>query len=166
MSEISVKYVFQFIVLILLQVMILDNILFLGYINPYIYIMFIILLPFTIKRTFLIVLSFLLGLTIDLFNDTGGIHAASSLSIAYLRPIIVRLSFGINYDLNTLKLSSAKTSAQLLFILLMVFIHHLIMFSLEYFSINYSLEILTNTLYSGIFSCLLIYILLKLTSST
>ncbi len=166
MSELKVKYLFQFIVLILAQVMILDNILFLGYINPYLYIIFIILLPFKIKRLSIILLSFFLGLTVDFFNDTGGIHAAACLCIAYLRPVFIRLSFGINYDLNTLKLNSAKLGAQLIFIFLMVFTHHLLMFSLEYFNINYSLEILTNTLYSGIFSSILIYLIIMLKSKS
>lgn len=166
MSELKVKYLFQFIVLILAQVMILDNILFLGYINPYLYIIFIILLPFKIKRLSLLLLSFFLGLTVDFFNDTGGIHAAACLCIAYLRPVFIRLSFGINYDLNTLKLNSAKLGAQLIFIFLMVFTHHLLMFSLEYFNINYSLEILTNTLYSGIFSSILIYLIIMLKSKS
>jgi hypothetical protein len=166
MNELRVINIFQFIVLVLVQVLILDNILFLGYINPYIYIAFIILLPLKINRIYLLLLSFFLGLSIDFFSNTGGLHAASSLCIAYFRPIFVRLSFGINYDLNTIKLSSAKLRAQFLFIFFMVFIHHLIMFSLEYFSIKYSLEILTNTLYSGIFNFVLIYLVIMLTRKT
>lgn len=164
MNKSNIKHLFQFIILVLIQVFILDNINFLGYINPYLYIIFIILLPVKINRIYLILLSFFLGLCIDFFNDTGGIHAASSIAIAYLRPIFYRLSFGINYDLSTLKIYLANIGAQIRFILLMVFTHHLVMFSLEYFSINYWQEILTNTLYSGIFSCLLIYILIIFTS--
>ena len=163
MSKLNARHVLQFVILILIQGLILDHIHFLGYINPYLYIIFIILLPLKTNRIYLLLLSFFLGLGIDLFNDTGGIHAASSLCIAYLRPIFVRLSFGINYDLNTIKLSSAKLRAQLLFIFFMVFTHHLIMFSLEYFNINYSPEILKNTLYSGIFSSLIIYLIILLT---
>jgi len=166
MSKLNVKYFFEFVALILLQVLILDNILFLGYIYSYIYVMFIILLPFKINKLPLLLFSFFLGLSVDFFNDTGGIHAAACLCIAYLRPLFIRLSFGINYDLNTLKLSSAKVRAQLLFTIVMVFTHHLIMFSLEYFSIKYSLEILTNTLYSAIFSSLLIYMIILLRSKS
>jgi rod shape-determining protein MreD len=163
MSKFKLKFVFQLVALALLQVLILDHIKFLGYINPYLYVAFIIILPLRLNKVYVLLLSFVLGLSIDFFNDTGGIHAASSLCVAYLRPLIVRLSFGINYDLNTVKLSSAKLKAQVLFIFFMVFAHHLIMFSLSYFSINYSLEILKNTLYSGIFSSLLIFIILIIT---
>jgi rod shape-determining protein MreD len=163
MSEFKVKYFFQFVVLILLQVLILDHVHFLGYINPYLYVAFIIFLPLKTNSVYVLILSFILGLSIDIFKDTGGVHAGASVVIAYLRPLIVRSTFGINYDLNTVKLNSAKLNTQILFILIMVFLHHLIMFSLSYFSINYGVEILKNTLYSGIFSSLIIFIMLMLT---
>jgi rod shape-determining protein MreD len=163
MNEFKLKYLFQFIILILLQVLILNHINFQGYINPYLYLAFIIFLPLRLKTQYVLIFSFLLGLSIDIFGNTGGVHAGASVAIAYLRNFIVRLSFGINYDLNTIKLQSAKLNTQLSFILIMVLTHHLIMFSLSYFSINYSIEILKNTIYSGIFSSLLIFMILVLT---
>jgi len=60
----------RFIVLILVQVLVLNSIEFLGYINPYIYILFIILFPINNNRPLFIFLGFLLGLTIDLFLMT------------------------------------------------------------------------------------------------
>lgn len=162
MSDFNLKYIIQFIVLILIQVLILDHILFLGYINPYLYILFVLGLPINLNRTYVLLLGFALGLCIDLFNDTGGVHAASTLTIAYLRPFILRLSFGISYDYNTLNLNKTDFKEQFLYVVIMVFIHHLLMFSLEYFSINYTIEILKNTLLSGIFSSLLIFTTLRL----
>jgi rod shape-determining protein MreD len=163
MNDFKIKYLLQFIGVILIQTLILDHVYFQGYINPYFYVFFIIILPLKLNRNYLLIISFLLGLCIDIFNDSGGVHAGSSVAIAYLRSYIVRFSFGINYDLDTLKLNSAKLNNQLTFILIMVFLHHFIMFSLSYFSINYSVEILKNTLYSGILSSLLIFIVLILT---
>ena len=83
----------RFIILILLQVLVLNNINFLGYINPYIYILFIILYPIKNNRLLFIFLSFLLGLTVDLFLDSGGVHAAACVTIAYIRPILLKFSF-------------------------------------------------------------------------
>lgn len=162
MSENKLKYFVQFVVLVLVQVLVLDHVYFQGYINPYLYIAFIVFLPLRLKSEYVLILSFLLGLCIDVFNDTGGVHAGASVALAYLRPLIMRLSFGINYDLNTIKLKSAKRNTQISFILVMVFVHHFIMFFLAYFSINYSLEILKNTLFSSIFSSLLIFMMLIL----
>lgn len=157
-----IKPIFQFVLLVLIQVLILDHVLFLGYINPYLYLFFIIFLPTNTNRVYTLILGFLLGLSVDLFNDTGGIHAASTLFIAYLRPVILKLSFGLSYDYNTLKLKTADFKEQFLYVLSMVFIHHLMMFSLEYFSTNYMVEILKNAFFSGIFSILIIFIVLKL----
>ncbi|NBC56660.1 MAG: rod shape-determining protein MreD [Bacteroidetes bacterium] len=162
MSNFNLKYILQFMVLILIQVLILDHILFLGYINPYLYILFILALPINLNRVYILLLGFALGLCIDLFNNTGGVHAASTLFIAYFRPFILRLSFGISYDYNTLKLHKTDFKEQFLYVVIMVFIHHLLMFSLEYFSINYTVEILKNTLLSGIFSSILIFTTLRL----
>lgn len=164
MNSFGLKHILQFIILVLIQVLVLDHILFLGYINPYIYILFIITLPTNLNRIYTLLLGFGLGLCIDMFNDSGGVHAASTLAIAYLRPVVLRLSFGLNFDYNTIKLNKADFKEQFFYILLMVLIHHLIMFSLEYFSINYTVQILYNTLYSGIFSCILLLIILRLTN--
>lgn len=158
-----IKPIFRFVILVFIQVLVLDHVLFLGYINPYIYILFIIYLPINTNRINTLIIAFLLGLCIDIFNDTGGIHAASTLFIAYIRPIILRLSFGLSYDYNTLKLKKADFKEQFFYVILMVFIHHVLMFSLEYFSINYWVEILKNTLFSAIFSSIVIFIVLRLT---
>jgi len=162
MSNFGLKYFLRFVFLVLLQVLVLDHVMFLGYINPYVYIFFIITLPINFNRVYLLLIAFGLGLSIDFFNDTGGVHAASSLLIAYLRPIILRLIFGLSYDYKSINLIQADFTKQFSYISLMVLIHHLVMFSLEYFSINYVFEILKNTLLSGIFSSILILIGLRL----
>ena len=83
------KYSFLFIALILIQIIVLNNILFLGYINPFLYILFIMVFPFRRDRGLILILSFILGLTIDFFSDSGGINAAATLAIAYIRlPLI------------------------------------------------------------------------------
>ncbi|MGX1024535.1 rod shape-determining protein MreD [Flavobacterium sp. CS20] len=162
MNSFNIKYIIQFILLVLVQVLVLDYVLLSGYINPYIYMMFILMLPFDINRLYLLLIAFVLGITIDLFNDTGGVHAGSTLIIAYLRPVILRLSFGLSYDYNSVNLKKADFSKQIIYVVLMVLIHHFLMFSLEYFSINYALDILKNTIYSSIFSSILIIIILRL----
>lgn len=163
MNSLNLKYIFNFVVLVLLQGLILDHIYFLGYINPYLYIAFIIFLPFRLKPQYVIILGFIAGLCIDMFNNTGGVHAGASVAVAYLRMFLARITLGINYDLNTVKLGSVKLTSQISYVVSMVLVHHLIMFSLSYFSINYSLEILKNTIFSGIFSSILVFMILILT---
>lgn len=154
-SEI-ITTIFRFIGLVLLQVLVLNNINLFGYINPYAYVVFIVLFPFTGNKTLLIFLGFLIGLTIDMFSDTGGIHAAASVFIAYLRPSLLKFSFGVSYEYNTAKLNKAPINESITYLTLFVIIHHLILFSLEIFNVSHILVILKSTLFSSILSILII----------
>jgi len=145
----------RFIVLVLAQVLVLNHVNFLGYINPYLYPLFILVYPLTGNKSFLIFLSFILGLTIDMFGDSGGVHAAASVFIAWIRPVVLKYSFGVSYQLNTLKISTAPFPKQLVYIISMVLFHHLVLFSMEIFNVNHILLILKSTLFSGIFSVVL-----------
>lgn len=145
----------RFLILVLLQVLVLNHINFAGYINPYLYPLFILAFPLTGNKSLLIFLSFVLGLTIDMFGDSGGIHAAACVFIAWLRPIALKYSFGVSYELNTLKISAAPIAKQLVYVVTMVLLHHIMLFSMEIFNTNQILLILKSTLFSGIFSVIL-----------
>jgi len=146
----------RFIALVLIQVLILSEINFLGYIDPYLYLIYIILFPITGNRILLILSAFFLGLTIDMFENSGGVHAASSVFIAWIRPIVLKFSFGVSYQLNSLKVNSAPLKQQILYVSIMILFHHLLLFSLEVFSTNHILLILKFTLLSSILSIVLI----------
>ncbi len=146
----------KFIILAMVQVLLLNQINFLGYINPFVYILFILIFPFGGNKSVLILLSFLLGLTIDIFGDSGGVQAAACVVIAYLRPAILKFSFGVSYEYNTIKINNVDFTKRLIYVSIMVFLHHLILFSMEIFNINHIMLILKSTLFSGIFSIILI----------
>lgn len=146
----------RFIVLVFVQVLILNNINLFGYINPYLYIYFILMYPLDENKGLLIFLGFLLGLSIDIFEDSGGVHAAACTFIAYIRPVVLKYSFGVSFEYNSIKIDKADFSEKLTYITSLVFMHHFVMFSLEIFSINHILLLLKSTLFSGIFSIILI----------
>lgn len=145
----------RFVLLAGLQVSILNHINFLGYLNPYGYILFILLFPIKNNRTLFIFLSFLLGLTIDIFSDSGGIHAAACVSIAYVRPIILKFSFGTVYEYQTIKFDTVEFSSKFIYIIIMTVIHHFILFSLEIFNISKVILTFQKTLFSSIFTIIL-----------
>ncbi|WP_461532429.1 rod shape-determining protein MreD [Sinomicrobium sp.] len=136
-----------------------------GFISPYIYILFILLYPLKDEnRAVFLLLSFLIGLSVDIFSDSGGIHAAASLCIAYIRPVVLRFSFGSAYEYQTLKIRNTDLGQRAVYIGIVVLTHHLILFSLEIFSFTHLLLILEKTLLSGVFTLLLCLLLIPLFS--
>ena len=130
MNSTSTQNIVRFIALVLLQVIVLNNINFLGYINPYVYILFILLYPIDNNRLLFIFLGFLLGLTVDMFSDSGGVHAAATVVIAYVRPIILKSTFGMMYEHQTVKISNSELGQRITYIALVAFVHHLVLFVL------------------------------------
>ncbi|WP_411767870.1 rod shape-determining protein MreD [Winogradskyella sp. A3E31] len=154
--------VIRFILLVLAQVLICNNINFMGYINPYIYILFILLFPVKDSRLQVIFLSFLIGTTIDMFSDSGGVHAAASVVIAYARPLFLKFSFGTLYEYQTIKFSHTDLGNLTIYVATMTLLHHLVLFSLEIFNISNILQILQQTLFSGIFTLIICVLLIVL----
>lgn len=150
--------------LLLVQVAICNNINFLGYINPYIYIIFIFLFPVRDNRLVLLLVSFILGMLVDLFSDSGGVHAAASVCLAYSRPILLKTSFGMLYEHQTIKFSNTEIGSLFTYIIIGTVLHHFILFSLEIFNISKILLILKKTLFSSIFTILLSVLIIILFS--
>lgn len=152
----------RFVILLLVQVILCSNVNFLGYINPYIYIIFIFLFPIRETRIILLLSSFLLGMLVDMFLDSGGVHAAAAVFLAYARPILLKTSFGMLYEHQSIKFSNTELGSLITYVTFGTLIHHVILFSLEIFNISSLFLILKKTLFSSIFTiilCILIIIL-------
>ena len=130
MSSAVIVNIIRFILLILAQVAIFNKINFLGFINPYPYILFIILYPVNGNKNGLLLASFLLGITMDMFSNSGGVHAAACVTLAYLRPSFFKFSFGLSYEYQTVKINERLTPERFSFILISVLTHHIILFLL------------------------------------
>ena len=156
--------IFRFILLLAVQIIIFDNMTFLGYIMPLPYILFIILYPVNSNKPSLLISSFLLGLTMDFFSNSGGIHATACLILAFYRPYLFKFAFGVSYEYQTIKLNESLTPERFSFILLAVVMHHFTLFILEAFQVSFIWDILIRTLLSTVFtiiSCIIIIYLIK-----
>ncbi len=156
--------IFRFILLLLVQIIIFNNMNFLGYISPFPYVLFIILYPVNGNKYGLLLASFLLGITLDIFSNSGGIHAAASIVLAYYRPYIFKFSFGVSYEYQTVKLNDVLTPERFSFILISVLIHHIILFILETFQISFFWDTLVRIILSTVFTiiiCIIIIYLIK-----
>src|ERR1700733_9868513 len=86
------KNTIRFILFILVQVFVLQKIPPLHqFVVPYLYFLFILWLPYRISRFWLMVVAFMLGLTLDYFLKTPGLHAAPCVLIAYIRPFLINI---------------------------------------------------------------------------
>ena len=93
MNNLYLKNIFRFFLLILLQVLVFDNMHINGYINPYLYVLFILLIPFETPQWLLLLTAFALGFGVDLFSDTMGMHTAACVFMAFCRPGVLRMVF-------------------------------------------------------------------------
>jgi len=159
MNRENINIAILFIGLILLQLIVLNNINFLGYINPFLYILFIFLYPLKKIDFSLILLSFFLGLFIDIFSNSGGINAAATLFIAFIRiPVLQSVIGNREIDFNSVSIKKLPFYKLLYYITILTFIHHLIVFGLEYFKWNNFKIILIKTVLTSIFTIILILI--------
>jgi len=164
MSSVVFLNSIRFIIVVLVQVLICNHIDFMGYINPMVYIYFIILFPFNSNRSLFLVTSFLLGLSVDMFSDSGGANAAACVIIAYIRPFVLRFAFGVSYEHQSIKLENTAFGQRMIYLLILTFTHHFFMFLLEIFNISSILLVLRNTLFFGIFTIIIITLSITLFS--
>lgn len=150
----------RFVLLLAAQILIFNNINFLGYINPYPYMLFIILYPVNGNKYGLLMASFFLGIIMDMFCNSGGVHAAACVALAYYRPYIFKFSFGLSYEYQTVKLNDVLTPERFSFILIAVVIHHFALFLLEVFHLTFIWEILLKTVLSTVFTILICIIII------
>ncbi len=135
MIRIVGRNIIRFLVLVLLQVLVLDNVMLGGFLNPYIYILFILLMPFETPRWLLLVSGFLLGLSIDLFSNTLGLHASATVVIAFIRPWVLSIFAPRDgYEPDTFpRIHYYGFNWFLRYTLVLVFVHHLFLFYIEVF---------------------------------
>ncbi len=154
------KYTLIFVVVVLLQVLVLNHILILRMISPFFYLIFLLLLPFDTPRAMLILLGFLLGLSIDAFTNTLGVHAAVCVLIGFIRPgVLNKISTRETRESVTApRISTMSLNWFISYAAIFVTIHHLLLFMLEAFTFQGFLFTLIRAFFSGILSVTLIVI--------
>lgn len=165
-TYIPIKYITRFVLLIAVQILVLNHLLIGGYVNPYIYVIFILLLPFEIKGWILLLSSFLLGFTIDMFSNSPGMHTSACLFMAFTRPwIISMISPKTNYEPDTEpRINNMGALWIAVYSSILVFLHHFILFFLEVFRFEEIFDILLRTIISTIASVFIIMLVHFLTN--
>jgi hypothetical protein len=146
---------FRFVLLVLAQVLIFNNLSFMGSINPFVYVIFFYWYPIKSNRTFFMLISFLLGFIIDIFSDTMALHSIASLTVAYARPVVMRFCFGVNYEFQNFSFKNTTKVQRVAFLALLILIHQVVFFSLEILSFTHILLILKKVFGTGIVTLVL-----------
>lgn len=164
MNSSLLKNIARFVFLVLIQVMVFNNMNLSGYINPSVYLMFILLLPVHINKSALLLLAFLLGITIDFFSNTMGLHAAATVFMAFARPGTINLFFK-NLEFigkENPGLNKTGLGGFVRYTLALVLVHHTALFILEIFSFHDFLYTAYRILLSSLVSTFVIVILAML----
>ncbi len=151
------KYGVMFVVLVLAQVLLFNQVHFRGFLTPFIYILFIMLLPVSTPRYLLLIFGFLTGLSVDVFSNSLGMHAAATTFLAFIRPWVIRAIS--NRDEDRLEYPGLKQNTFTWFLyytIFMVFSHHLVLFYLEFFTFTNFLVTLFRVFLSSLFSVIII----------
>jgi len=162
MNSALILNIIRFILLLAVQIVIFNNIDLFGYINPYPYILFILLYPVNSNRAGLLIASFLLGLTVDFFANSGGVHAAACLVLAYVRPAFFKFAFGLSYEYQTIKINDRLSPERFTFILISILTHHLVLFLLEFFKFTFIFDALLRTIVTAVFTLVVTIIFIYL----
>lgn len=160
MSKIIIINIMRFIVLVFIQVFLLKNISVYNLSTPFPYILFILLLPFETPNLLLFVLAFIMGLTVDSFYDTPGLHAASCVLLALVRILFISITVqkdGFDNEPEpTLSIMGFRWFFT--YALILTLFHHFFLFNLEAFSFSELQYTLSRFLLSSIFTVFLILI--------
>ncbi len=159
------KYIFNFFFFVLLQVFILNKIELSGQLNPFLYIIFIITLPFETPGWLLLVLGAVTGLTVDMFLNTAGMHMAATVLLAYVRPYVLRgIAPRDNYEPGTLPIPSHYGFGWFLkYTFILTLIHHLLFFITDSFGNKGFITTLSTTVLSSVFTVVIILITMLFT---
>lgn len=85
MNRETITMIILFPALLLLQVLVCNHIMLFNVAVPFIFIYFILRLPIGMSKNLLFTLAFLLGFLVDVFSDTPGVNALSSVILAAVK---------------------------------------------------------------------------------
>ena len=162
MNQENLKLLASFVIIIILQVGVFNNMNLYEIINPSLYLIIFILYRTTFDKTSLILLGFVTGVIIDLTAQTYGCHTIATITICFSRGLLENYFFGVNSNLPKAMISGTRLGNRLFFFLSIIFIHQLIYFSLIFLSFSFINTIIFYTLLNSIITFIVIWATTKI----
>lgn len=159
-SKLVLVNIVRWFILLLIQILLLRNLSFYNIATPFVYILFLLLLPFGIPNLLLYLIAFITGLTLDAFYDTLGVHTAACVALAFVRILFISVTINRDgFDEPEPTLGNMGIKWFIIYALLCTFAHHLALFFLETFRLSEFAYTLLRCLFSGIFTLFMIVLI-------
>ena len=126
-----IKQLIRFIIVLLLQVLLINNLQISGLCHPYLYVVCLLMMPITLPRWVDLLIGALVGLVIDAFCNSAGVHMAACTLIMLIRPYqIERMIVESERLTDEIGFSSIGPSSFSIYAALLIVIHHAMVFFL------------------------------------
>ena len=165
MNRVVWANIIRFTILLLIQALIFRRITFewasMGYVHILIYPLAIMLLPIKTPRILVLILALLMGLSIDMFYNSLGVHASALVFMGYLRPFVMKILEpygGYNVE-DSPTIRNFGVGWFFTYAAILLFIHIFFYFCVEAFSFVFIFEIMLNTIFSFSISIIIIFII-------
>lgn len=166
MVKTALQFMLLYIVMVMAQVIVFNHICLFGYAVPLVFIYVILKLPVTMNTNWVLTISFLLGLTIDIFSDTQGMNSLSCTLLGALRKPVLRLYFPREDEMTSPQPSfrSLGMAVYLKYVFSISLIYCTLFFLIESFSLFNPLRLLTKIASSSLLTFIIIIAIDSLTS--
>lgn len=160
MSRISIKeQLLNLVLLLLVQLPLVHRITLFDKAFGFFYVGFLLLLPRTLSRSYLMVIGFFSGLLVDLFSNTPGIHASASVFIMFIRTFWLSVVNDDWQEMTNINITALKKTGFVFFVYPLVFVHHFMLFVVENGGFHLFGMVISRVFFSSIFSTLVIFVI-------
>ena len=152
------KQIGRYIIVMVLQVLLFNQLQLWGLCHPYIYILCLLMMPITLPHSVDMLIGAAVGLVMDVFCNSLGIHTAACILLMFIRPYLLGGILNDKDRLNEqISLQATGMEAFLKYIVTLVLIHHLTVFMLAAWSLTHIGFVLAETLVSSLITILIIF---------
>lgn len=147
----------RYILVMILQVLLFDQLQLLGVCHPYIYVLCLLMMPITLPHNVDMLIGAVAGLIMDVFCNSLGVHTAACIFLMFIRPYVLG---GMVNDIDRLNeqisMRVLGVEGMIKYVLILVFVHHLIVFLLAAWNLSHIGFVLAETAVSGLITSLVV----------
>ena len=151
------KQIGRYFLVMLLQVLLFDQLQLLGVCHPYIYILCLLMMPITLPHSADMIIGAVVGLIMDIFCNSLGVHTASCIFIMFIRPYLIGAIVNDKDRLNEqISLRTLGMETFVRYVAILVVVHHLTVFLLAAWQWQHIAFVMLETAVSSLITILVV----------